>query len=481
MRKSCLALLTCALVLHINAAQDKKSCIVDYLPCTIDRTAIGLDSNATIDEYIEQLQKTGTLLLLQHKVFLAAYTTYTKPLAELQKNPAFQRAMEKVQTISVPTSTIQNHFKIIIVCCLLNAAPSLPQKLMGKMEKYDFIRRARNKAIIALGILNRSEYVEDHIMLERLGFIEKNILQELDTYFDIQNLLTLDSIYREIIHTLHKEVLHARKIKKFHAHYQYYIDILSDALLQQSTRQKLLFKKQECDGMDLRSLEHVSNRVEIDLLQDTATPSSSAASSEVADSCEQTMPVHPVPLRMDVLKSTYSIESGYIIRHEHLVRICDPENAMAIDLDLSQTGRMVHTYPETPLCDSYALGVSLGFATKFSKKLLKKDPLAIQKYRFSPLVDQYITRLGHEYLLLRNIRTLRECMLIPENMDEFQRLLAGTQHHNDTRAVIHIEFDGHAYLYTTKARIPCTFSYEFDPISNALVSRSMALYPQNLS
>jgi hypothetical protein len=278
---------------------------------------------------------------------------------------------------------------------------------------------------------------------------------------------------------LHLEILHAKKIKRPSSQYQEYMSVLPESLLPQSMHQELLLKEEEYAGMDLRSLTHTFLRLEVDLLnprfQEAATHVLSTPPA-TTQSDEQITPVRPKPIRMDSLAPKYSLESAYIIQHEHLVRICDPENAMAIDLDLSQESRMLHTYPATPLFDSYAPAVSLGFMTTFSKKLLKKNALAIQKYRFSPLVDQYIAQLGNEYLVLRDTKTTRECIFIPEDINGFQCWLVHGQHHN-MRSVIRVEFDGHVYLYTMKARIPCTFSYEFDPVSNAIVSRSMALYP----
>ncbi|HML19866.1 MAG TPA: hypothetical protein PKD74_04790 [Candidatus Dependentiae bacterium] len=482
MKKSFLAIVTCIIALNINATQERsrqKSHTIDYVPCVINRIIVGLDSHATLEEYIERLHRIGLFLIVQHKIFMAAYSVYNKPLEEFQKSPAFQRALEKVQTLSIPESLIKHYFRIITICCLLNASPLPAQESMGQFEKYDFVKQARNKASIALRILNSSGLVNDQVMFDRLRSIEKNTTQELDTYFDVRNLLTLDTLYAEIIRTLRLEILHAKKMTHHRTQYQDYMNVLPESLLPQSIHQELLLKEEEYAGMDLRSLTHTSIRIGVDLLnprfQESETHLLSTPGATTQPD-EPVTPVRPKPIRMDSLAPKYSLESAYIIQHEHLVRICDPENAMAIDLDLSQESRMLHTYPATPLFDSYAPAVSLGFMTTFSKNLLKKNAIAIQKYRFSPLVDQYIAQLGNEYLVLRDTTTMRECTFIPEDMNGFQCWFAHGQHHN-MRSVIRIEFDGHAYLYTMKARIPCTFSYEFDPVSNAIVSRSMALYP----
>lgn len=479
MRKSFLVIVTCIIILNINAAQERsrqESRDIDYVPCVINRTTIGLNSHATLEEYIERLYRTELFLTLQHKIFMAAYSIYTKPLEDFQEYPAFQRLL---QTFSENESIVKHYFKIITICCLLNAAPLPAQEPMGQLEKYDYIRQARNKASIALRILNSSASIDDQVMLERLSSIEKNINHELDVYFEVKNLLVLDTLYTEIMRIQGQEILHAKKTKRLCPYYQDHMSTLSETLLPQTTRQELLRKEKEYAGMDLRSLTHTPLSIGVELLhprsQETAIhvlPTSTATTQ----SDEQVTPVRPKPIRMDSLAPKYSLESAYIIQHKHLIRICDPENAMAIDLDLSQESRMLHTYPATPLFDSYAPAVSLGFMTTFSKKLLKKNALAIQKYRFSPLVDQYIAQLGNEYLVLRDTKTTRECIFIPEDMNGFQCWLVHGQHHN-MRSIIRVEFDGHVYLYTMKARIPCTFSYEFDPVSNAIVSRSMALYP----
>ena len=248
MKKSFLAIVTCIIALNINATQERsrqESHTIDYVPCAINRTNVGLDSHATLEEYIERLHRIGLFLILQHKIFMAAYTVYTKPLEEFQKSPAFQRALEKIQTFSIPGSLIKHYFRIITICCLLNASPLPAQESMGQFEKYDFIKQARNKGSIALRILNSSGLVNDQVMLERLRSIEKNIIQELDTYFDVKNLLTLDTLYTEIIRTLHLEILHAKKIKRPSSQYQEYMSVLPESLLPQSMHQELLLKEEE--------------------------------------------------------------------------------------------------------------------------------------------------------------------------------------------------------------------------------------------
>jgi hypothetical protein len=477
MGRSFLLLGLCLTVVCVDAAQNdtRQERAADQAPYMVNRTTVGLDANTSLDEYIERLHAIRLFLALQHKVFMAAYTVQSRSFEDLQHYPQLHKAVEKIRNLTATVPVVQNYFKVVAICYIFDAVPLPAQEIMDQLQQCDFIRRAQNKASICIRILGSSDLVDDHVMLERLSSIEKNTIQELDTYFDLHNLLRLDALYKEISQALRSEIMHAKKTKQSKPCYRTYLNTLPETLISKSIHRMLRAKKDEYAGMDLSSLTHTTVNIGIDLLQEDqdAAPHAAGTTSNTKKPGKNTRP--PLP-SMSTISQTYSPNSAHIIQHEHLVRICDPENAMAIDLDLRQEGSMLHTYDASKIYDSYAPHIARIFKTRLSARILTHDPVSVQKHRFSPLVDRYLTQLGHEYLVLRDPKTKRECILIPEDMDAFQRLFNDAQRRN-MQSVIHVELDGHAYFYTTQTRVPCVFTYEIDPKHNTVISRAMSLYP----
>lgn len=183
--------------------------------------------------------------------------------------------------------------------------------------------------------------------------------------------------------------------------------------------------------------------------------------------------IRPIPTYPFITSTLYHFNSSYFIQQKQLVRVYDPENAICIDIDLQNRTHALHSFPATSLLDRYSRPVLAWFITKCARNALDSKDYVIQRHRFSPTVDQYLTLLGHEYLDL--YYKARYNTFVIEDKISYDKWLEHAKKHHLT-AFLRIEFDATAFMYDTQKTYPCTFTYHLDPITEQILNREMILH-----
>lgn len=423
----------------------------------INRTALGMPPRTACENYIRELQGLIGFFLLQHTLFILAHRINNGTTACFYELPGVKKLLEKWRNISDNQEILKQYINIIVICIIFSHH-ILHTKPHGSLLCYDFLSLAEETSKRTL-ICSEPHITEG--LISRLNTFKTKIQPILDSYSDLHTLLMIDDQYQEILHALRLELIHMKQRKHYPQNRKdsdsipRYQDTILSPQERTSFQDEIAFQQKHIDETLL------------------ATDKCGLSMTKLV------LPPSPKSARPHKIARNYNMNNSVAIKSQGHIRICDVDNAMDIDIDLSQQKTLFNTFGSSTMMNHYSTDIIHWFlfnCLKKAKRMLTKNPSLkskshiIQSNRFSPLVDQYLESAGYEYLDLSDGK--KQCTILPDNTIHQESWLAHA-HRYKLQAIFRIELDALVHSYTTDETLPCIFRYRVDPQTNQIITRRM--------
>lgn len=423
-------------------------------------TTAGLDSHASLEQYLARLQQILSFFCFQFVVMRRAYLAVAEDL-DKTFNTDFGEAL--AQTIKTRFDELCNTdakdcVKTLALCeYLIKKLTLYPTPPLGCFAHLDYLTQLLKRCQTTIHLVLTETDMKSATFVDCLHQTKSKLIDQMEDFFD--HILVYETQYQEILRVLRREIFYSKQ--PYETYLMNYYDIslpLPDDFFSEAGRSNFGYRiQQKFQG----NTQSPKPREEL------------AVAKPHVKIAKKSLPL------ARIVKEVYQTNSARVRWQGHFIKIDDHENAMTIFINKNTCPEQQIKYPSPLNPDLYDQHIQLWFKQpikhikKIKRLCLAKKIEKVRQHRFSPLVDQYVLQLGTQYLDIHENN--RVSIICPANPTCYQQWIWFSRIRN-CPVLTRLELDAQVMLGPKAQKRDCTFSYKISLDPFRLVKRIMNIH-----